>query len=73
VLIDSKGKKVGIADESYHSMAPFGLRPGEDNWKWDLQIEYWKLSYNPVTRRAHSLRAEIFVFKPEELQSHERN
>jgi len=73
VLIDSRGNKVGTADESYHSIAPFGLRPGGDNWKWDLQIEYWKLSYNPLTRRVHSLCAETFVFKPEELQSHEQN
>jgi len=66
-LVDSKGKKVGVAAETYYWMAPFGLRPPGEKWKWDLQIEYWKLSYNPLTRRAHSNLVETFVFKPEEL------
>ena len=66
-LLDSKGKKVGTAEESYYLMAPFGLRPPGEKWNWDLLIEYWKLSYNPVTRRAHSSLAETFVFKSDEL------
>jgi len=73
VLLDSRGKKAGVAPDSYYSMAPFGLRPRGDKWNWDLQIEYWKLSYNPVTRRARSVLAETFVFKREELQPHERS
>jgi hypothetical protein len=72
-LIDSKGKNVGTAAESYYLMVPFGTRPREEKWKWDIQIEYWKLSYDPGTRRAHAVLAETFVFSPEELQPHERS
>jgi hypothetical protein len=67
VLIDSKGKRAGRDGESYYWMAPFGLRPPGEKWKWDLEIQYWKISYNPRTRIAHSVLAETFVFKPEEL------
>jgi hypothetical protein len=66
-LIDLQGKKVSTTGETYYWMAPFGLRPREEKWQWDLEIEYWKVSYNPLTRRAHSILAETFVFKPEEL------
>ncbi len=72
-LIDSKGKNVGTAAESYYLMMPFGTRPREEKWKWDIQIEYWKLSYDPGTRRAYAVLAETFVFRPEELQPHERS
>ena len=70
-LIDFKGKTVGTAPESYFLMVPFGTRPRGEKWKWDLQMEYWKLSYDPGTRRAQAAMAETFVFKPEELQAHE--
>ena len=70
--IDADGKNVGPAAESYYLMVPFGTRPTTEKWKWDIQIEYWKLSYYPITRRAHATLAETFVFKPEELQPDER-
>jgi len=71
-LIDSQGKTVGTANESYYLMMPFGTRPRSEKWEWSIQIEYWKLSYDPRTRRAHALLAETFVFKPEELQPYGR-
>jgi hypothetical protein len=67
-LIDSKGQNVGTASESYYMMVPFGPRPREQKWEWDIQIEYWKLSYDPVTKRARAIMAGTFVFGPEELQ-----
>jgi len=67
-LIDSKGQNVGTAPESYYMMVSFGPRPREEKWEWDIQIEYWKLSYNPATKRAHTVLAGTFVFGPEELQ-----
>lgn len=66
-LIDSKGRKIGTSDESYYWMAPFGLRSPGEKWNWGLEIEYWKISYNPLTRLAHSNLSETFVFKAEEL------
>jgi len=66
-LIDLNGKRAGTTGESLYWMAPFGARGPEDRWQWPLEIEYWKLSYDPLTRRAHSTLAETFRFRPEEL------
>ena len=66
--IDSTGKNVGTASDSYYLMMPFGKRPREEKWKWDIHIEYWKLSYDPATRLAHAALVDTFVFRPEELQ-----
>jgi hypothetical protein len=71
-LIDANGQNTGTAQESYYMMVPFGRRPREEKWEWDIQIEYWKLSYDPVTRRAHASRAETFIFKPQELRRGEQ-
>ena len=68
--IDSKGKNLGPAADSYYLMIPFGTRPRDEKWKWEIQIEYWKLSYDPVTRRARSALVNTFTFTPEELQTH---
>ncbi|MEY2480232.1 MAG: hypothetical protein QOI04_1159 [Verrucomicrobiota bacterium] len=67
-LIDANRQTTGTAPESYYMMVPFGRRPREETWKWDIQIEYWRLSYNPVTKHAHAVLAETFVFGPEELR-----
>jgi len=66
-LTDSNGRKIGTTGESLYWIAPFGIRAPGEKWKWKLEIEYWKVSYNPLTRRAHTTLAETFVFKPEEL------
>lgn len=67
-LVDSTGKNIGAAPESYYMMMPFGIRPRDEKWKWEIRIEYWKLSYDPRTRHAHGTLAKTFVFGPEELQ-----
>ena len=67
-LIDETGKSTGTASESYYMMVPFGPRPPTEKWEWGIEIEYWKLSYDPKTKRAHSSRAETFSFRPEELR-----
>lgn len=70
--INASGQTAGTAQESYYMMVPFGRRPREEKWEWDIQIEYWKLSYDPVTRRAHVVLAETFVFQPQELRRAEQ-
>lgn len=68
-LIDSSGKNLGPAADSYYLMIPFGDRPRNERWKWEVRIEYWKLSYLPLMRRAHATLVNTFVFTPEELQT----
>lgn len=66
-LIDSRGQNAGKSGESYHMMVPFGRRPANEKWEWDIQIEYWKLSYNPVSRFWRARLGQTFVFKRDEL------
>lgn len=66
-LVDLHGNRIGTTGESLYWIAPFGIRPPGKDWKWQLEIEYWQVSYNPLTRRAHSDLAKTFVFKPQEL------
>ena len=68
VLIDSKGEPAGRASESYRMMAPVRPRPRDEKWKGNIQIEYWKLSYNPLTRTCHATQAQTFTFTPDEVQ-----
>jgi hypothetical protein len=67
-LIDAKGQKAGTASDSYYMMVPFGRRPREEKWEWEIQIEYWKLSYNPQTKQAHAALSETFIFRPDDLR-----
>jgi hypothetical protein len=68
--VDAFGKNAGTTSDSYYMMVPFGPRPPDEKWKWDVQIEYWKMSYDPQTRHAHTVLAETFVFHPDELLPH---
>ena len=68
VLIDSKGEPAGRASESYHMMAPFRPRSRDEKWKGNIQIEFWKMSYNPLTRTCHATLAQTFAFTPDEVQ-----
>ena len=68
VLIDSKGEPAGRASESYHMMAPYRPWPRDKKWSGNIQIEYWKMSYNPLTRSCHATLAETFTFTPDEVQ-----
>jgi len=65
-IFDVKGEPVRAGAESFYIMVPYG-RSGNEERKWNMQIQFWKIAYNPVTRRARVTLAETFDFKPEEL------
>ena len=67
-LFDAKGEPVGTAAESFYMMVPYGRRSGEEKPKWDMQIQFWKMAYDPVTKRAQVVLRETFVFGQEELR-----
>ncbi len=48
-------------------MVPYGRQSGAEERNWGLQIQFWKMAYNPVTKRAHIVLAETFTFRAEEL------
>ncbi len=67
-LFDAKGDAVGTAAESFYLMVPYGRKSGEQEQDWGMQIQFWRIAYDPVTKRAHAALVETFVFKPEEIQ-----
>ena len=66
-IFDVKGEPVGTAAESFYLMVPYGRPSSAEERKWGLQMQFWKMAYNPVTKRAHIVLAETFTFRAEEL------
>lgn len=66
-LFDVKGEAVGTADELFYMMVPYGRQPAEEERKWGIQIQFWKMSYDPVSKRARAALSGTFTFGPEEL------
>lgn len=66
-VFDVKGEPVRAGAESFYIMVPYGRRSGSEERNWSMQIQFWKIAYDPLTRRARVSLAETFVFKPEEL------
>lgn len=66
-IFDARGEPIGNASESFHIMVPYGRRPSAETHKWTIEVQFWKIAYEPVTSLAHSTLTQTFVFKPEEL------
>jgi hypothetical protein len=66
-VFDSRGEPVRAADESYHLMVRYGRFSDTEKRNWTIEIQFWKLFYDPVKRRAHVRLDQTFVFKPNEL------
>jgi hypothetical protein len=49
--VNSAGKQIAASPIFYHMIYPYGPRLSTDRPDWDLEIEYWAMSYNPDTRR----------------------
>lgn len=66
-IFNAQGEPVGTASESFHIMVPYGRRSGNESRQRNIDVEFWKIAYDPVTKRARSTLAQTFLFKPEEL------
>jgi hypothetical protein len=66
-VFDSRGEPLRAADESFHLMVPYGRSSDIEKRNWSIEIQFWKLFYDPVKRRARVRLAQTFVFKPSEL------
>lgn len=66
-IFDVKGEPVGTAGESFYMMVPYGRQSAEEERKWGMQMQFWKMAYDPVTKRARVVLGETFTFGPEEL------
>jgi hypothetical protein len=66
-IFNVQGEPVGTASESFHIMVPYGRRSGNESRQRNIEVQFWKIAYDPVTKRARSTLAQTFLFKPEEL------
>jgi hypothetical protein len=66
-IFNVQGDPVGTASESFHIMVPYGRRPSEETRTWSMQVQFWKIAYDPVSKRARSTLSQTFVFSREEL------
>jgi hypothetical protein len=66
-VFDSRSEPLRAADESFHLMVPYGRSSDTEKRNWSIEIQFWKLFYDPVKKRAHIRLDQTFVFKPDEL------
>jgi hypothetical protein len=64
--VNGSGDPLNAEDKSFRVMVASPLRPDRPEAK-SLEIQFWKLVYDPQTRHLHGSLAETFVFTAEEL------
>jgi hypothetical protein len=67
LTVDLNGEPVGAGGKSFRVMVPSELQSDREERGSSMEIQFWKLSYDPITRRAHTTLAETFVFTSQEL------
>jgi hypothetical protein len=65
--INPDGNPIGAGAKSYRVMVPSELRWDTEEKRSSIEIQFWKISYDPRTRHVRASLAETFVFSPEEL------
>jgi hypothetical protein len=65
--VNSDGNPIGAGAKSYRVMVPSDLRSDSEEKRSNMEIQFWKISYDPIARRVVAALAETFVFTPEEL------
>ena len=66
-IFDRHGEAIGRAEESFHVMSPYGQWIGQEKPKGKLEFQFWKIDYNPITKRARATLVQTFTFEPAEL------
>ena len=65
--IDGNGDPIEITDKSYRQLVASALRSNEKKRAYGMEIQFWKISYDPHAKREHASLADTFVFAPQEL------
>ena len=72
--VNSDGNPIGAGGKAYRVMVQSELQPEGEQKRSSMEIQFWKISYDPHTRDVRARLAGTFVFSPEELfQSAEQN
>ena len=65
--VNADGNPVGAGAKSYRVMMPSELRPDREEKRSSMEIQFWKLRYDPHTRDVRASLADTFIFSPDEL------
>ena len=65
--VNGDGNPVGAGDRSYRVMVPSELRSDAEEKRPSMEIQFWKLSYDPRSREIRARPAETFLFSAQEL------
>jgi hypothetical protein len=65
--VNGNGDPVSAEDKAFRVMVASPLRSEREERKPSVEIQFWKLTYDPHTRHLRGSLAETFVFSPEEL------
>jgi len=70
-MVNINGEPVGTGAKSYRSMVRSELRSDKEERNPNMEIQFWKISYDPISQMAHATLAETFTFTSEELHPSE--
>ena len=65
--VNSDGNPIGAGDKSYRLMLPSEIQSDSEEKRSSMEIQFWKISYDPRTRDLRASLAETFAFTSEEL------
>jgi hypothetical protein len=67
--VNADGNPVGPSAKSYRVMMPSELRPEREGKRSSMEIQFWKLRYDPHAKNVRASLADTFIFSPEELSA----
>src|SRR2546430_10289112 len=69
LTVNVNGEPGSSRAKSFRVMVPSELRSDRGETRSSMEIHFWKIAYDPGTRRVHTSLAETFVFTPQELSA----
>lgn len=67
LVVNVNGEPVSASAKSFRVMVPSELRSDREEKRSSMEIQFWKIAYDPVTRHVRASLAETFVFTAQEL------
>jgi hypothetical protein len=65
--VNGNGDPLNAEDKAYRVMVASPLRPEKEEKKAGIEIQFWKLTYDPHTRHLHGSLAETYMFDKGQL------
>jgi hypothetical protein len=67
LVVNGNGDPVSAGAKSFRVMVPSELRSDREERRANMEIQFWKIGYDPIARRVRAGVAETFVFTPGDL------